>query len=161
MLIILEGVDKVGKTTAAHKFCEKFNAEYLHFSEPDKDPTDYFIAPVIRAGMGENIVCDRHLLGEKIYAKAMGRESKWRAGDYESMLSKIEKIPSMLIIAWEDLETIERRFSEEGEDYITFDQAADIQRTFIEEGHRIAQEYPNMLVMTYQPTANSLEMINF
>jgi len=153
MLVLFEGTDCAGKTTAAKLLAEKLNGEYIHYSKPDKDPFEYFLPAVEKARTGI-VVCDRHLLGEKIYSKVKGTKSEWKDGDYERMLSLLEEIPTFLIHVWEYKELLNKRHTELGETFITQKQQITVQNLFKKECKRIAKQYPKITVLSYKPTSN-------
>lgn len=160
MIYFIEGVDKTGKSTASKKLAEKLGAEYQHYSKPDKDPSDYFF-PAISAHLdGKDVVCDRYILGEKIYAKVKGTPSQWKEGAYEDMLLQLEKLHATLIVCWEYPKTVKQRFVELGEDFITPKQAMKVQNAFRREAKRIAEAYPGLIVMEYKPSSNLLRFIS-
>ena len=69
MKIILEGVDGAGKTTLAKILAEKYGLDIAHCTQ--YDAADYeFYRQTLRK---ENIVWDRHTLGELIYPKVFNR----------------------------------------------------------------------------------------
>lgn len=70
MKIILEGCDCTGKTTLAKQLCEKYNLYYSHVTS--KDPNDFeFYFNTMKT---DNIIWDRHLLGEMIYPTVYNRK---------------------------------------------------------------------------------------
>lgn len=72
MKIVLEGCDGTGKTTLAKKLADLFCLDICHCTQ--HDPSDFlFYQQTLRK---ENIVWDRHTIGELIYPRVFNREQK-------------------------------------------------------------------------------------
>lgn len=72
MRIILEGVDGAGKTTLAKILSERYGLDVCHCGTTD--PADYhFYRETSRK---DNVVWDRHTLGELIYPKVFDRKQQ-------------------------------------------------------------------------------------
>ena len=152
--IVLEGTDTAGKSALAKRLSEKLGAELFHFGPPTGDASEHF-APVFESVLnGNEVVCDRFILGERIYASVKGTESKWRPGAYDDALSMMNELRATLIIVHEDEETLRRRHAELGETFVTPDEMIEVQRLFLEEAQRIALTHPKITVLLYQPTKN-------
>lgn len=79
MLIILEGLDKTGKSTVAEHFRQKQRFEYLHMTAPAKwhTPQSYFAEMVhlLASTVGKNVVLDRSWCGELVWPQIFGRQA--------------------------------------------------------------------------------------
>lgn len=77
MLIILEGVDRTGKTTLAEALTEQLDAELRHCEKPERHPLDEYEADLddYVPGVSRSIVYDRHLWGERVWPKIYDRET--------------------------------------------------------------------------------------
>lgn len=160
MIYLVEGVDCAGKSTFSKKLAENLGAEYQHYSKPDKDPSDYFF-PALSAHLdGKTVVCDRHALGEMIYAKVKKEKSQWKDGAYEAMLQQLNDQHATLIVVWEYIRTLKPRFVEKNEQYITIKQGGRVQAAFLKEAKRIADEYPGIMVFTYKPVGNLWRLLS-
>lgn len=72
MKIIIEGCDGTGKTTLANLLAERYGMDICHCTH--KDPADYdFYRQTLRK---ENVIWDRHTLGELIYPQVFNRKQK-------------------------------------------------------------------------------------
>lgn len=72
MKVILEGVDGSGKTTLARILADKYGLDICHCTQ--NDPADYeFYKNTARK---DNVVWDRHTLGELIYPHVFKRPQK-------------------------------------------------------------------------------------
>jgi len=157
-LTIFCGVDKTGKSTIARVISEKLGGEIQHYSKPNRDPYEYFY-PALEAAKTKIVVCDRHLLGERIYSKIKKEPSQWKEGDYERMLKQLGEMHAVICIVWEYKELLKKRHAELREDYITADEMIKVQRLFLKEARRIAEEYPGITVLTYKPTSNLIRLL--
>lgn len=77
-LILLEGMDKVGKSTVAQHFVDQ-GYEYVHMSAPAKGHTHatYLVEMlgIISNTANKNVIVDRSWHGELIWPSVYGRES--------------------------------------------------------------------------------------
>lgn len=72
MKIILEGCDGTGKTTLAKILADKYNLDICHCTQ--KDAADYdFYRQTLRK---EDVIWDRHTLGELIYPNVFERKQQ-------------------------------------------------------------------------------------
>ena len=72
MKIIIEGADGTGKTTLAKILADKYGLEICHCTQ--HDPADfYFYRETLRK---ENVIWDRHTIGELIYPLIFDRKAK-------------------------------------------------------------------------------------
>jgi len=104
------------------------------------------------------VVCDRHLLGEIIYAKVKKTPSQWKDGDYDKMLAELNEMGAQIFVVWEYKPLIEKRHKELGETFITPKEGMRVQGLFLREAKRIAEKYPGIIVYTYRPTANGAQI---
>ena len=78
MLIIIEGMDKVGKTTVAEHFRQQKKFEYVHMTAPAKWHTreSYFaeMLHIIALTAGKNVVIDRSWCGELVWPFVFNRD---------------------------------------------------------------------------------------
>ena len=83
MKIILEGVDGAGKTTLAKILAEKYGLDICHCTQ--HDPADFnFYKETLRK---ENVVWDRHTVGELIYPIVFDREAKVTPYEVRAIIS--------------------------------------------------------------------------
>lgn len=84
MLIILEGVDRSGKSTLAKMITDLLRrlhpadrVELLRAGPPVKHPLDEYERPLFhyRPGSGHHIICDRWHIGERVYPSVFGRKT--------------------------------------------------------------------------------------
>lgn len=72
MKIILEGVDGAGKTTLAKILADRYGLDICHCTQNDAADYDFYRQTLRK----ENIVWDRHTLGELIYPKIFNRKQQ-------------------------------------------------------------------------------------
>ena len=66
MLIVLEGVDGVGKSTIARKLARILNARIIHCTKDT--PNDYrYFHRILDAATSENVIDDRFCYGQFVY----------------------------------------------------------------------------------------------
>ena len=110
MRIILEGIDGAGKTTLARILADKYKLDICHCTQ--YDPTDYdFYRQSVRKN---NIIWDRHTIGELIYPKVFNRN--WTLGpeDARLVLHYAKELDTKIFVLSEDLEIIRKRLAERG-----------------------------------------------
>ena len=72
MRIILEGCDGTGKTTLAKILAEKYGLDVCHCTQHDAKDYSFYRQTVRK----DNVVWDRHTLGELIYPKIFNRKQE-------------------------------------------------------------------------------------
>lgn len=108
--IILEGCDGTGKTTLAKLLAEKYGLDICHCTQ--HDPGDYeFYRQTLRK---ENVVWDRHTIGELIYPSIFGRKQKINAGDVRLLTHHAKKEGAKIFVLTADKDIIRRRLNERG-----------------------------------------------
>lgn len=127
MLFVLEGCDGTGKTTAAKKLAEVFNAEIIHCTAQTPNTYEYFKKIVLEADK-RNIVADRFCYGQFVYQNPSERPmdctvlpSGEGLSSYEA-LWRLEELMkrhgTLLILVTAKTEEIEKRLEERGEKLI-------------------------------------------
>lgn len=110
MRIIIEGADGTGKTTLAKILAYKYGLDVCHCTQ--YDPADYdFYRQSIRKN---NVIWDRHTIGELIYPYIFNREPKIGTEDARLVIHYAKKEGSKIFILTEDLELIQKRLIERG-----------------------------------------------
>lgn len=64
MLVVIEGVDKAGKSTLAERLKRELGWNIVHFGKPGPKPANEY-AEFLK--YGENMICDRFYVGELVY----------------------------------------------------------------------------------------------
>jgi broad-specificity NMP kinase len=101
MKIIIEGCDGTGKTTLAKKLAEKYGLDICHCT--GSDPRDYdFYRQTSRK---ENVIWDRHTIGELIYPEVFNRKQEISSEDARLVLmhGKEEGLKVLILTADDDV----------------------------------------------------------
>lgn len=110
MKIILEGCDGTGKTTLAKILADRYGLDICHCTQ--HDPSDYnFYCQTLRK---ENVIWDRHTLGELIYPVVFGRKPKIGTEDARLVMHYAKQEGVKVFVLTADDETISRRLNERG-----------------------------------------------
>ena len=110
MRIILEGADGTGKTTLAKILAYKYDLDICHCTW--RDPADY--AFYRQSARKNNVVWDRHTIGELIYPYIFNREPKIGTEDARLVIHYAKEEETKIFILTEDLELIRKRLTERG-----------------------------------------------
>ena len=114
MKIVIEGCDGVGKSTAVSKLAKKYNLDICHCTQ--RDPSDFgFYQETLRK---ENIVWDRHFIGELIYPKVFDRDQNISAFDAYELVNDGKSNGVKFFIMTADIETIRERLTRRGNECV-------------------------------------------
>lgn len=112
MKIILEGCDGTGKTTLAKMLADKYGLDICHCTQAD--PADYeFYKQTARK---DNVVWDRHTIGELIYPFVFGRKPKISPENARLVLAYAREAGAKIFILTSDNEEIKRRLIARGKE---------------------------------------------
>ena len=127
MKIILEGCDGTGKTTLAKLLAEKYKLDICHCTQ--SDPGDYeFYKQTARK---DNVVWDRHTIGELIYPDVFDREPKITSEEARLVTFYAREAGAKIFVLTGDISEIKRRLIERGtEDSRVIEKLAWIDRRF-------------------------------
>ena len=107
MKIILEGCDGTGNTTLAKLLADKYGLDICHCTA--SDPADYeFYKQTARK---DNVVWDRHTIGELIYPFVFDRKPKIGPEDARLVLTYAREAGAKVIILTSDIDEIKRRLT--------------------------------------------------
>lgn len=127
MKIILEGCDGTGKTTLAKILADRYGLDICHCTQDD--PGDYeFYRQTLRK---ENVIWDRHTLGELVYPRVFGRKPKIGPEDARLLMHYAKESDVKVFVLTTDIESIHNRIDARGdEDIRVHDNLAEINRKF-------------------------------
>lgn len=127
--IIIEGLDKTGKSTLAKFLSEKTGMPIVKFSnpKPDEDPAVQYAEFVVTA---QPCIVDRMHLSEMAYGPVLRGESCVDENVQRVIEGLLKNRGSVGIYCSAALEDLKRRFKEDGEDFITPDQISEIEFNF-------------------------------
>lgn len=110
MKIILEGCDGTGKTTLAKLLADRYNLDICHCTQDD--PADYdFYRQTLRK---ENVVWDRHTIGELIYPIVFDRREQVSQEDVRLIMHYAKKEDVKVFVLTADMPTIYERLNSRG-----------------------------------------------
>lgn len=113
MKIILEGADGTGKTTLAKILSNKYGMEIAHCTQ--HDAADYnFYRQTLRK---ENVIWDRHTLGELIYPKVFDRRPQIGGEDARLVMHYAKQEGVKIFVLTCDEMILEQRLCERGNEH--------------------------------------------
>ena len=112
MIIILEGVDGVGKTTLAELLANIHNAEVVHATRETPNDWDYFFG-ILDSSYGRNIIADRSFWGQFAYQKK--EERKLTREELHMLEGAVMRSGGVIIYVTANKEDIEARLASRGE----------------------------------------------
>ncbi len=100
-LLVLEGLDKTGKTSVAERLVSTHGFLSYHQGPPPpgSDPVDLYTAPVLRPFI--RTVFDRYHLGERVWPHAFNRPSSGY-GDVEHLWTELALMSRGALLVWMD-----------------------------------------------------------
>lgn len=108
MKIILEGVDGAGKTTLAKILAEKYGLDVCHCTQYDAADYDFYRQTLRK----DNIVWDRHTLGELIYPRVFGREQQISTEDARLIMHYAKEEDVKVFVLTTDIYTLHARLND-------------------------------------------------
>lgn len=120
MLFIIEGIDGSGKTTLAKRLIRRQSMRYEHHGQPRAHPLiEYGIelegyAP----GTGEDVVCDRHYLGELVYGPVYRGKTNLTPVMLAYLETYLKAKGAVLVLMDNDLATLRQRHKDTGESFL-------------------------------------------
>lgn len=116
MIIILEGSDKVGKTTLSKLLEARYESEVVHFSAPKKDPYREYMDFLDKADTKKNYVLDRFHVGEIVYGELYRGKSKVSVDQLWYLDLRLQAHQALLVHCFTDSDTVKRKFIEDNEE---------------------------------------------
>lgn len=128
MKIIIEGCDGTGKTTLAKLLANKYGLDICHCTA--EDPADYnFYSQTLRK---ENVIWDRHTLGELIYPDVFGREAKISTEDARILMHRAkEEGVKVFVLTADENEILSRLMLRGTESKRIIDRVKEINQKFL------------------------------
>lgn len=127
MKIILEGVDGAGKTTLAKILAERYGLDICHCTQYDAADYDFYRQTVRK----ENVVWDRHTIGELIYPTIFDRKQQISTEDVRLVIHYAKEAGAKIFVLTADMDVIYRRLNERGnEDFRIYENVDYIDNLF-------------------------------
>lgn len=111
MKIILEGCDGTGKTTLAKLLAEKYDLDICHCTADDPGDFEFYK----NTARKENVVWDRHTIGELIYSKVFNRKCKIGSEDARIALAYARENGGKVFVLTADIDDIAERLWQKNE----------------------------------------------
>lgn len=126
MKIILEGCDGTGKTTLAKLLAEKYGLDICHCTADDPGDFEFYK----NTARKENVVWDRHTIGELIYSRVFNRHCKIGSEDARIALAYARENGGKVFVLTADNDELKKRLEEKNEDPKILDNLAWINNEF-------------------------------
>lgn len=127
MRIILEGCDGTGKTTLAKILADKYGLDVCHCTQHDGKDYDFYFQTLRK----ENVIWDRHTLGELIYPEIFNRPSEINLEEVWSLVRYAKENDIKFFVLTTDQETLRKRLLSRGtEDYRIIKNCKEIDKRF-------------------------------
>lgn len=107
MKIILEGCDGTGKTTLAKVLADRYHLDICHCTSEDPKDFDFYK----QTARKENVIWDRHTIGELIYPKVFDRRPQISPEDARIILGIAREHNGKVIVLTAEDEIIKQRLS--------------------------------------------------
>jgi hypothetical protein len=114
MFIVIEGLDRTGKTTLAETIKRRCGGEYMHFNKPEQHPLDEYCRWLDNAPAPHAIV-DRYHWGETVWPHVFKRDS-----EYDSVMQYytellLESRGAVMVHAHRSIDQVVKACEEDGE----------------------------------------------
>lgn len=154
MKIIIEGCDGTGKSTLAKILADRYGLDICHCTQDD--PGDYeFYRQTLRK---ENVIWDRHTIGELIYPKIFGRKQKIGVEDARLLMHHAKEGGVKVLVLTADVVSILDRIDARGnEDERVYDNLAKINYLFKKYARKFHLPLIDTSKMTLEDIFNLIE----
>lgn len=116
-MIILEGIDKTGKTTLANYLSKELGFPIIKFSEPKKGEDPYYEYCKFLANTDLNCILDRYYLSELVYGRIKRGKSEIDKVKQKILELALQKCNVMAVYCQNDMAFIKNKFTEDKETY--------------------------------------------
>lgn len=117
MIVILEGIDKTGKSTLARKLVKELDGYYVKFSQPNGDPYQEYMGFLRSAKKHVNYVLDRFCYGELVYGPMYRNESGITVDQLNFIELLMMQFNPIVVYCETSKETISRNFQDQDEEF--------------------------------------------
>lgn len=128
MKIILEGCDGTGKTTLAKLLADKYKLDICHCTQSDPANFEFYK----QTARKDNVVWDRHTIGELIYPDVFGRTPQISPEDARLVIWYAKEAGTKMFVLTGEIEEIKHRLMARGtEDQRVLDKLEWINERFL------------------------------
>ena len=128
MRIILEGCDGTGKSTLARLLADKYKLDLCHCTQSDPGDFEFYK----QTARKDNVIWDRHTIGELIYPDVFGRKQKLSPEDARLVIYLARQQGTKIFVLTTDIDEIRRRLTARGtEDQRVLDKLEWINERFL------------------------------
>ena len=110
MRISLEGCDGTGKTTLAKILAERYKLDICHCTQRDAADYDFYYQTLRK----EDVIWDRHTLGELIYPDIFGREPQLTCYQAHDIVQAAKKNDVRIFVLTSDISILRQRLLDRG-----------------------------------------------
>jgi thymidylate kinase len=107
--LMIEGVDRVGKSTFIKRLKKILPLDSLHFTK--SDPRNYLFYS--QTMLKNNVIFDRHFISEYVYSKAFSRPTTLTNEQFNKLMQQAQDLNLKIIILHEDNKVLEKRMVSE------------------------------------------------
>lgn len=118
-LILLEGLDKSGKSTIANWLKDNYDFEIIKFSAPKKGDDVYkiYLDTLNKLKPYKNYVIDRMHWSEAVYGPIYREKSQLDQDKLWNIDEKINELNGIVVYCFNDIHWFERKFKEDKEEF--------------------------------------------
>jgi len=110
VIIMLEGLDRTGKTTLGQALANTLDAPLIHKSKPvQPDALTEYLAPFAGYGDGLDLVLDRWHWGEMVWPRVFGRRAIMRDRDFRYVDQVLRNLGAVAVFCTGELTEVWKR----------------------------------------------------
>lgn len=113
MFIIIEGLDRTGKTTLAENLAQLTDATITHHSKPKNHPIFEYTAQGYTPNSGQHEIHDRYHIGETVWPRIFKRATHMTPELFSKIESELAGVGALIIYAQRDLDLLADELEDE------------------------------------------------
>lgn len=118
MAIIIEGIDKAGKSTTCKQLSEALGLQIVHFPAPTPDFNFFEDYIKMLLSNDRNIILDRFFYSELVYGPILRNEYNIKTWQQEAIEALLRSHDSFIVYCVSNVKTIHERFIRENEKFV-------------------------------------------